>query len=172
MARSIVLPLYAHTSDEEIAEILSELRRIGLDGAQVVNAYAIVCERETYCALEHGHEGSCRGVGHVLAAIDQDGDRLDVPERPDPEEATPVLSMELARELRRVRDELSPLPVGVDRYSVERPERFRDHAEEIAHVRSLELLRVASVAISGRDGWRRTPDGREWYSAEWLGAIV
>lgn len=39
MARSIVIPLYPHTTDEEIGELLEELRRIGVDDAQLINSY-------------------------------------------------------------------------------------------------------------------------------------
>lgn len=35
----------------------------------------------------------------------------------------------------------------------------------------LEAQRRETTPIPGRDGWRRDSEGREWYSAEWLGRL-
>ncbi len=35
LPRSIVIPIYSHTSEEEIRDILEALRGIGIDGAYV-----------------------------------------------------------------------------------------------------------------------------------------
>ena len=35
----------------------------------------------------------------------------------------------------------------------------------------LEAQRRTTTPIPGRDGWRRDSEGREWYSAEWLGRL-
>jgi len=38
--RYIVIPLYDHTGDEEVAEVLDAIRGIGIDGAYVVKGEA------------------------------------------------------------------------------------------------------------------------------------
>lgn len=210
MARAIVLPLYPHTKDEEIADTLEALRGIGIDGAVLVSGYVLpddggaaelvlhhrehtdgwidgcsFCKREHDLAVELA-EG--RSDPELVGALQDAG--LDVElklpvglpvDRPslmveaetpaEPEPAPGVYSLEQARKLRDVQETIARR-VGVDRFEVDRPGRFRDHAEEIGYARSLELLRLASVPVPGRDGWRRTPDGREWYSSDWLGAIA
>ena len=39
MGRAIIIPLYDHTPDEEIADLLASVRGIGIDGAIVVSGY-------------------------------------------------------------------------------------------------------------------------------------
>lgn len=100
--------------------------------------------------------------GPTLAPVDEDGRRVDAPLAP--------FSIEHAAALRSIREDHAE-PVGLDRFEIRTP-RFRDHAEEIGHARALELLRIVSKPIPERDGWRRTADGREWYSAAWLGIVA
>lgn len=92
--RAIILPLWDHTPDDEIAEIMEALTRIGMDDAIVVSGYVL------------------------------------------PDETIPL-----------------------------------DRGAELAGSSRLDRLRVTSSPIPGRDGWRRTDDGREWYSAAWLGVV-
>lgn len=166
MARSIVLPLYDHTTDEEVAEILEELHRIGIDGAHVVNAYvpaAAVDDVPPPC----GHDGWTAGCARCESDSNLATEIMEARERfparvEEPEPEAPVLSIELARELQELRARPSIRKLGDDRFEI---------AGASSESRVLELLRIASAPISGRPGWRRTPDGREWYSADWLGAV-
>lgn len=132
------------------------------DGATIYAEELDALLAEVVAELDRDHELDVlsREVDRPLplAAIDQEGKRTDAPE--------PVHTIETAAELRRVR-ELAER-VGVDRFRIE-PDHFRDHGEEIRFHRSLQLLTLASSPIPGRDGWRRSRDGREWYSDAWLG---
>lgn len=171
MARSIVLPLYPHTSDAEIESILEQLRAIGLDGAVLVapvdedGSRVDAPEHEERVPVESPGD-AYHGYAPALVPVDQEGRRVDTPEAAD---LGAPYSIEHAAALRSIREDHAE-PVGLDRFEIRRPDRFRDHAEEIGYARALELLRIVSRAIPERDGWRVTADGREWYSAAWLGA--
>jgi hypothetical protein len=45
------------------------------------------------------------------------------------------------------------------------------HDETYPTSDELRELRLRSEPIAGRDGWRRTLEGREFYSSEWLGVL-
>lgn len=194
MGRSILIPLHDRRRSvedvEEIREILDRLGELAFHYAPIVLDHSLAElttagvgevdldaeERELQARDEIAELRLSARVPAILEPVpgtpewelrDEARERLGVPPA---SVGAPVLSLDLARELQRVRADVGER-VGVDRFEVSRPSSFRDHAEEIAHHRSLDLLRAASSPIAGRDGWRRTPDGREWYSAEWLGLV-
>lgn len=195
MGRFIALPLYDHTTTAEIAECLDALRSIGLDDAIAIDTARDWTEldaelreegvrrperRSIELAAEldglrdralrvaevvkpdvDGYSGFDRGGADrplSMAAIDQEGRRTDAPPP-----APGVYTVEQARELREVR--LQAERLDVERYAIN-PDGFSDGAR---FSRALEILTIASSPIPGRDGWRRTGDGREWYSDAWLG---
>lgn len=113
-------------------------------------------DREHELAVLREPSGEGRDRPLPLAAIDQEGRRTDAP----PPAAPGVYTVEQARELREIR--LQAERVDVERYALQPDGSTR-------FSRALEILTLASSPIPGRDGWRRTGDGREWYSDAWLG---
>lgn len=176
MARSIVIPLYPHTPDAEIADLLEELRRIGIDGAQVVHSYIGEEEVPPPCGHDDGWVVGCsrcesdRKLADALIEA-----RESVTVRPrmleavpeheeDPDRVARILGQPDALEVVRA----LPVRERGRRVEIVRPRGFRDHAEEIGYHRSIEILKLASEPIDGRPGWRVDREGREWYSSEWL----
>lgn len=105
----------------------------------------------------------------VLAPVDDDGARVDAPEPADRSSLEPF-TIDHAHALRWIRTEHAER-VAPDRFEIRTPS-FETREEQVGHARALELLRIVSKPIPGRDGWRRSADGREWYSAHWLGDVA
>lgn len=167
MGRAIVLPLYDHTTDEEIRELLEAIRGIGVDDAILVHGY-VPPEPE----LER-RDDPC-DCGTVVAAL---GGYVDHAPggHPDCTAASVVLDValeELELEFSLVPTVLVPFGVRFPRFRVERDpvERFRDDAERTRFERAFELLELGTRPIAGRPGWRADAEGREWYSSAWLSA--